>query len=544
MIVWSIVGMFILTAITCYASISQVRTLDLSDDSDLGLKLLLFMSGSWCLIQTIYLLTTNTMILETFYIISLTMGLVTVASWLYFCSAFSGFSYHKSRNLRILMILLVVSITSLKVTNPMHGLYFDANVVSDPITHIAIETNILYAIVTTISYILCGLGVYMLYKGRELRRDKVSYSFIFLLSVVLLPALLTIGTHTGVLYPIIPMLYYDPIGVGFLAVSLVVYSDYVKNFETKMRYRTFIENLHDPIIIINRENNKIVEYNNEAGSEFNKINESILGEDISNVFENYTHQSDSVRINSRFYDIIRLDSNANDIHRGAIVFQDETDIYMKNKILNRNNQQFQQISAAISHEIRNSVQIIEGHVNIIENEIDSDRAVKSLDAVRGSKNRIISVGNDLSNIARTNRSNLEMDTWVFQDIMSEVIDNCDRRIAVKYKGNGQIRTNKEKFKLFVNNSIKFSEMNGANKIVFDYNGTSITVQDDGDSYEIDRCHSAFEYGDASPTAELGSILPVVKSVCISQGWEIKPLKCDDGFKFSVENINVESEIMR
>lgn len=86
-------------------------------------------------------------------------------------------------------------------------------------------------------------------------------------------------------------------------------------------------------------------------------------------------------------------------------------------------------------------------------------------------------------------------------------------------------------------------MNGANKIVFDYNGTSITVQDDGDSYEIDRCHSAFEYGDASPTAELGSILPVVKSVCISQGWKIKPLKCDDGFKFRVENINEKSEIV-
>lgn len=446
MIVWIIIGVFILTSIICYASISQVRTLDLSDDADLGLKSLLFMSGSWCLIQTIYLLSTDTMILETIYIISLTMGLVTVACWLYFCSAFSGFAYHKSRNLRILMILLVVSITSLKVTNPIHGLYFDANVVSDPITHIAIETNILYAIVTTISYILCGFGIYMLYKGRELRRNKVSYGFVFLLSVVLLPALLTIGTHTGVLYPMIPMLYYDPIGVGFLAVSLVIYSDYVKYFETKMRYRTFVENLHDPIIIINRENNEIVEYNKEAGSEFNNINESILGEDIRNVFENYTRQSDTIQINSRFYNIIRLDSDANDMHREAIVFQDETDIHMKNKILNRNNQQFQQISDAISHEIRNSVQIIDGHINIIENEIDSDRAVRSLDAIRGSKNRIISVGDDLSNIARTNRSNLEMDTWVFQDIMSEVIDNCDRRISVKYKGNGQIRTNKEKFK--------------------------------------------------------------------------------------------------
>ena len=153
---------FAATAITCFGTIP--RALHRLDDADtrVGLVALLATSGLWAAAYVGRLLSSAAMLQLVFYLLGLVAGLSTVGAWLYFCSAYAGKDLHRRPLFRRLAVFVFVAIVAVKLTSPIHGLYFSATPTTEPFPHLLIRLGVLHWIVTGLAYALSAVGFYIL----------------------------------------------------------------------------------------------------------------------------------------------------------------------------------------------------------------------------------------------------------------------------------------------------------------------------------------------------------------------------------------------
>lgn len=155
------IAFFFLSGVVCLGSIFRARAVD-NTEVRIGLVGLLASTGLWALLKTVYFVFSGP-IRGIAYTVGLMFGFATVWAWLYFCSAYAGYEYHKNSTLRRLSVGVFVTIVIAKLTNPIHGLYFTTSEAVQPFSHLAIEHGPLHWSVTALSYVLAGIGLFMLF---------------------------------------------------------------------------------------------------------------------------------------------------------------------------------------------------------------------------------------------------------------------------------------------------------------------------------------------------------------------------------------------
>jgi len=84
-------------------------------------------------------------------------------TWLYFCSAYTGRTYHRNPTYRRLAIAVYIAlVVAVKVTNPLHREYFTTTVVATPFPHLSVYTGPLHWTAMGLSYALAFVGYFML----------------------------------------------------------------------------------------------------------------------------------------------------------------------------------------------------------------------------------------------------------------------------------------------------------------------------------------------------------------------------------------------
>jgi hypothetical protein len=148
-------------AVACFASLGRAR---LIEDRDVrrGLTALLLTSGGWALAHVGFLLVPTPGLKRVFYHAGLIVGLSTVGPWLYFCSAYSGRTLHRAPALRRAAVGVFLGLVAVKVTNPLHGLYFRAEFVAAPFPHLAVSNQPLHWLTMALAYALATVGYFML----------------------------------------------------------------------------------------------------------------------------------------------------------------------------------------------------------------------------------------------------------------------------------------------------------------------------------------------------------------------------------------------
>ncbi|WP_225917838.1 histidine kinase N-terminal 7TM domain-containing protein [Halobaculum rubrum] len=208
-------GVFALSGIVCFAAISRARKFQ-DPDVRRGLVGLLATAGGWALLRVAGFLLPDPFRMPA-YIIGLAIGFATVWAWLYFCSAYSGRTYHRNTPLRRLGVFIFLIVVSIKVTNPIHGAYFTVRQTSTPFAHLAVEHNVLHWTATGLSYVLSAVGLFMIFQlffesGYDTRPLSV-------LSVLIgLPVVLDIVAQFT---PLLINIIYAPIGVAVFAVGVL-----------------------------------------------------------------------------------------------------------------------------------------------------------------------------------------------------------------------------------------------------------------------------------------------------------------------------------
>lgn len=206
-------------ALACLACVVRARRVE-RRDVRLGLLSLLLTSSGWAALHVGMLIAPTVSWKTGFYEAGLTVGFGTVWAWLYFCSAYSGRSLHRSRAAQWGSLLLFVAVTVTKLTNPWHGLYFAGTLVNVPFPHLEITHYPLYWGTAGLSYALAAVGFFMLFDS--LRRVQLGTGG--LMGLFGLTALPLIANVAGYVTPVLLDLNHEPVGVAAFAVGVLYVS--------------------------------------------------------------------------------------------------------------------------------------------------------------------------------------------------------------------------------------------------------------------------------------------------------------------------------
>ncbi|MFC6890567.1 ATP-binding protein [Halorubrum trueperi] len=212
------VSIFAVSALACLAAVPQASRVRHPETRE-GLLALLLAVAVWAGGYVGYLLAPGETAKVAFYILGFVFALLAVGAWLYFCAAYTGRA-PRSVPYRWGVAGVFLAISALKVTNPVHNLYFTTAWVTEPFPHLAIRHELLYWAVLGLSYAVIAVGFFMLieqfyYTGADSRP---------LVALVGMTAIPTVATIFGGTFSWLLPLMYEPPGVALFALgTLFVY---------------------------------------------------------------------------------------------------------------------------------------------------------------------------------------------------------------------------------------------------------------------------------------------------------------------------------
>ena len=516
---------FAATAVTCLASVRRTSRIR-APDTRRGLASLLLLSGIWAGIHVGRILAPDPDLKIAFYIAGLAVGLATVGAWLYFCSAYTGHDYHRRKRVRLTALLVYAAIVGVKLTNPVHGLYFTTSFSTEPFPHLIIDLGVFHWFVTGLAYSLPAVGLYLLYElFTESGFDTTRIGGLVVL--LFMPVVLDL---VGYLSPgVIITLNYEPIGVALFAIGTLYLVE--EQFVAIPRFwrETVLEEFGEAVILVDRD--RIVrDYNATATDVFPSLSggvgrtlESIVppiadamaaGDDL------FTVTADGDR---RHYvlDRTRLESGAMLVGE-ALVCTDVTRVERQRRELRRQNEQLDDFAAALTHELRNSTTVIRGHLDLAARSVTAETPAEieaALDTIERTTNRVCRVVEDLSTLARYGQTLDDVDPCPFRETVNAAWRTVELpALSLVVDSDGAIEADRGRLEELLRDAFQFANANGAGTVTVTLHDSGFTVTGDGEPIDPDVVGAAFDYGAAVPSMEAGTALPNVRSLARVHGW--------------------------
>ena len=356
--------LFSASALLCLGSIPRARTIQHPGTRE-GLVVLLAAVALWSSGYIGYLLAPTAESKIALYIFGYVFAFVAVGAWLYFCAAYTGRPPRQAPYRNILLAGFLF-FTALKVTNPLHNLYFTNEWTTVPFPHLAIHHQLLHWVLLGLSYALIAVGFYLLIE-RFYYTGTDSRPLIILAGLTAVPALATIlSSQTDTLLP----LMYEPPGVALFAVgTLFVYQ---RRFEAiRLTSETGA-----PAVFLDQ-GGYIRDHNRAARALFPSLQESI-GQSLDTVnlpLRNGLSETEPVTMKrgdeTRFYEVTSSPFMSGEVQTGQLVtFTDVTDRESYRQQLEEKTEQLEALNRVIRHDIRNDMSVIVGWAEILRDHVD------------------------------------------------------------------------------------------------------------------------------------------------------------------------------
>jgi signal transduction histidine kinase len=358
------VAAFALTAVICLGSVRRTRIVE-HGDTRRGLAALLVANGVWAAANLGYLVVPTPQTKRALYILGLVAGLAAVAAWLAFCAAYTGRSPRRLPYWRLLAGVLV-GLVALKVTNPLHHLYFTAAMRTTPFDYLAVHHQGLHWVALGLAYGLSFVGFFMLAEQFQ-RTGSDTRPLSALLGITALPVGVNI---VGELQPWLVGMTYEPLGVAVFAVgTLFVYTE---RFRTVQR----AGEVDEPILFLDRED-RVRDYNRRAADLFPAL-AGATGEPVSTVVPELGEASASSERfalerdgETRYYRVTSSPFTAGGAKTGrSLVFTDITASERYRRRLEERTEQLEALNRVVRHDIRNDMNVVLGWGQALEDHVD------------------------------------------------------------------------------------------------------------------------------------------------------------------------------
>jgi signal transduction histidine kinase len=503
------IAVFALTAMVCFGAITRARRQLEDPDTRWGLVSLLATSGLWASFLVGRFVVPIQELKIAFYILGLVTGLASVGAWLYFCSAYAGKPYHKRRSFRVVAVVIFLAICSVKLTSPIHGLYFSTKFVAVPFQRLIIRFGILHWVVTGVVYALSAIGFYILF---DLFQDSnyATTRLGMLVGLAGVPVIVDVIAYTNP--QTLLTLNYEPVGVGLFALGVLYVAD--GSFIAVQRFgrEQLLDELEEGVLLID-DNNVIRDVNETAKRLFPALADSIgtpVTAALPEVVESVPlEDSQVIRVGdsdaSQYYLLSTTQLEAGQTRIGqALVFTDITQVENQRQELKRHRSQLDDFAEAITHELRNTIHIIQQHLELIEMELDSetDQTVQeSITTSVETTNRMSDIVSNLAMLARYGNT-VDVTTAVeVEEVASEAFSTVateDHRLEITA---GTLETDRSHLYRLLENLFRFAIENGGTHVELTQTDGELVMISDGDSLKGVDTGKIFDYGEAVPNAE-------------------------------------------
>ena len=538
------VALFGAAAVACL--VSAVRALDIGDtEVRHGLVGLLFTSGAWAGAQVAQLLMPTAELKAAAYIFGLLPGFATVFAWLYFCSAYTGRSYHRTPTYRRLAVLLYGAVVAVKLTNPLHGLYFTASFATSPFPYLVIDQGTLHWLVTGLAYVLSGIGFYMLLDLlTDVEYDTTGLGFLFLLTG--LPVVLDLLAYVR---PGLLEVNYEPLGVAVFAVGVVYVTEQAFLAVSQLGRHQLVDGLEEVVLFLDGEG-RLLDFNDTARRQLPGV-AAAVDEPVTAVLPALSDPAaaDGALVTVEGGEPAHYLVRATPLTAGestlgwSLVLADVTEVEHQRQELRRQHEQLDGFAAAVAHELRNSLGILIGRLELLENRVDGATAelvAESHDTTR----RMERVVDDLATLARFSKTVTDPPAVRFEDAVRNAWTDAGRAaegLTLTVEGEGQLLVDRQRLAELVHNVCRIARRTDATEVVFALEEATVTVTTDGDSVAGEDRSAVFDYGSAVPDARTGMLFANVRAMARALGWSVALGGYDAGIRLRIRGVSSPDE---
>lgn len=399
-------------------------------DTRVGLCSLLILWGSWSAGTRLRLLVPDPTVSRAIHLFELVVRLAAVGAWLYFASAYTGQPYHREPLFRWSAVGVFLGLTAVKFTNPMHGLYLTTTMATAPFPHLVIVDYGLHLAVMGLAYALSAIGFYILFQ--MLAESRVDARVLFIpVALAGLPVVFNMLRQLG--FSRVLQLSYEPLGVAAFGIGVLFFTETTFEKARWTRHQRILDELDEVVIFVDNES-RIRDFNSAAEDLFPNLADG-TGDPLESVCPvvaeaiplaetpesselgylplapHFDGDPDAelnlleltVAGEQRYY----APSVGNIVHDStsigqAIICLDVTTVEQQRRELRRQNEQLDGFASAVAHELRNTLLIVEGNLNIIWEELttsDTD-LINAVQTSLDTTDRMLQIIEDLTTLAR------------------------------------------------------------------------------------------------------------------------------------------------
>ena len=491
-------GLFSAAAVGCFVASWRVsqRT---SADVRRGLVSLFVGSGIWAGLTVAQLLAPTGRLKAWLFTVGIVVGFGTVGCWLYFASAYTGQSFHRDPTLRRLALGGFLLVSTVKLTNPLHGRYFSYALATDPFPHLVLTRHAPHWVVTAVAYAL-ALGGFVLLVRMYLQSGHSTGRITMLAGVTAVPV---VPDAVSVLRPDLLLgLTYEPIGVAVFAVAsmLVVETD-EERIATPGRAQ-LVDELGEPVVVVDAAG--VVRDANPAARDLFERSEHRLavGEESPARLARADPEADgsepvSLRLDGETRQFLRRSTpvslGPHQLGR-AVVLTDVTTLERQRRTLGRQRREMDHIAEAITHELRNDLNIAAGYADIVDERVDDETATDALDSVVSAHRRMADVVDDLTTLALLTQSTNGRSPQRFADVIDRANRQQSDSLRLTVETTGTIVAERARLIAVLSNLLRHAADRGATRVTARLTPDGFVLRHDGEPVPADRRTGAFEHG--------------------------------------------------
>ena len=530
------VTVFTLAAVACFVSAPYVERID-DPDTRRGLLWLLLLTGSWASAHVGFLLSPTVELALGFYTVGLIVGIAAVGPWLYFCSAYTGRTLHRDRTYRRVLVGVFLFIVAVKVTNPLHGLYYEATYATVPFAHLAIQHQLLHWLAMGLAYGLSIVGYFMLLE----RFRQVSYDtrpLLALISVTVLPVVFDV---VGFATPYLIDITYEPIGVAIFAVGVLFV--YVYQFQAVQ-----VTGGHDEPTILLDETDRIREFNDSAAALFPQLEH---GEPLWSTLPDVAEAAESDDAvfalgdeeTTRYFRVTENPFAADQPQLGRLmVLSDVTEREQYRQEIERQNERLASFASMVSHDLRNPLNVAMARLELARSDYDDE----NLETVSDALARMETLVDDVLTLARQGQPIDETTVVSLSALTESAWKMVDARDAgLETEGEYTFAADAERLQQLLENlfrnSIEHGRPSGDEHLTIRVgplaDGSGFYVEDDGAGIPAEEREEVFESGYTTATHGTGFGLAIVGEIVTAHGWKIGVTEGrDGGARFEIRGV--------
>lgn len=534
------VGTFSIAAFACFVSITRLQQIS-DPDTRRGLWALLLTSGGWATAHVGFLITPSTSLKLAWYTFGLVVGLATIGAWLYFCSAFTGRSYHRNPTYRRLAVTGYIALVLVKVTNPLHHEYYTTTAITTPFTHLSVYTGPLHWAAMGLSYALAFVGYFMLLELFT-QIDLDTRGLFALVGLTGLPALLDIVGYTT---PYLIDITYEPLGVAIFAVGVAFV--YVERFDAIQ----LAAERDTPVIALDADND-IRDINLAARTVFPELDDA-EGTQLEETLPKVANCLDSANPilevqqegDTRYYRV--TDTPYGTVKSGlgrTIVFTDVTDRERYREELERQNERLDQFGSLVSHDLRNPLNVATGRFELLREELTIAEDNENAEAIERALNRMDDLINQILTLAREGQQVKQWDAVKLSSAAKRSWDMVETGTAeLQVDDDLEFKADPERLRQLFENLFRNALDHGGPDVTVSVGALpdqpGFYVSDNGPGIPEGDRHSVFEPEYTTREKGTGFGLAIVAEIVAAHEWTIQVTEGDaGGAQFEISGITI------